>query len=452
MGALMSALRKSKGMTQQDVADRLGVSNKAVSKWECDDGYPDITILPAIAEIYGVTVDELLRGEIKNEEKEEKNYSFEKGLKQIEAILENARMKFKNLSIIAIVLSALSPLTAIIIAVALNPYASASVVAVAVIASVLIFSAAAIIIEWYAMNRFTFALSGDETQKCSKKLYGCYVTARNYASAVSCFILLGVAFALSVCLSISNYVLIDLSTAFTLALAALFIAFIIYLLLGNRLFKKIKDESITEKVAYNKRTSRNIVIGILCLSVGIGSSLAIIFNAFNSHSFRFESKENYTAFRDYRFGQYPLIEKDEARLTVTVLTPMYIGTNNTISFTTEPLSEPLVYELSDGYYEKNYDGETICLNTRTYTFYSKQQMDNFIAENCTSSEFLNEIPIFTTYNVTSINFIEDELTVKYKTGDIRSIIPICAVLIAVADLLYAAAYSAVRKKKIDKDN
>ena len=104
MGALMSALRKSKGMTQQDVADRLGVSNKAVSKWECDDGYPDISILPAIAELYGVTVDELLRGEIRNEEK---TVSPEKGIKQIEFMLRNAQFKFKNLSVIALVLSVL---------------------------------------------------------------------------------------------------------------------------------------------------------------------------------------------------------------------------------------------------------------------------------------------------------------------------------------------------------
>ena len=61
MGSLMSALRKSKGMTQQDVADILGVSNKTVSKWECDDGCPDISTLPAIAELYGITVDELIR-------------------------------------------------------------------------------------------------------------------------------------------------------------------------------------------------------------------------------------------------------------------------------------------------------------------------------------------------------------------------------------------------------
>ena len=62
-GAYLATLRKNANMTQQDVADRLGVSNKTISKWESGGGFPDIVILPALAELYGVSADELLAGE-----------------------------------------------------------------------------------------------------------------------------------------------------------------------------------------------------------------------------------------------------------------------------------------------------------------------------------------------------------------------------------------------------
>lgn len=61
-GAYLAALRKP-GMTQQEAADQLGVSNKTVSKWENGAGLPDITVLPALAELYGVTADDILAGE-----------------------------------------------------------------------------------------------------------------------------------------------------------------------------------------------------------------------------------------------------------------------------------------------------------------------------------------------------------------------------------------------------
>lgn len=63
IGAFIAERRKENGLTQQALADRLGLTNKAVSKWETGDGLPDITILPALAENLGVTVDELLAGE-----------------------------------------------------------------------------------------------------------------------------------------------------------------------------------------------------------------------------------------------------------------------------------------------------------------------------------------------------------------------------------------------------
>ena len=59
-GNLVTQLRKAKGMTQADLAEQMGITDKAVSKWERDLSYPDIASIPHLAEILGVTVDELL--------------------------------------------------------------------------------------------------------------------------------------------------------------------------------------------------------------------------------------------------------------------------------------------------------------------------------------------------------------------------------------------------------
>ncbi len=65
IGGFIAALRKANGMTQKELAEKLNVSDKTVSRWERDDGAPDLSVIPIIAEIFGVTCDELLRGERK---------------------------------------------------------------------------------------------------------------------------------------------------------------------------------------------------------------------------------------------------------------------------------------------------------------------------------------------------------------------------------------------------
>ena len=120
MGQFMAALRKANGMTQQDVADRLSVSNKAVSRWERDECAPDITLIPAIAEMYGVTCDELLRGERMTqspavqlpaehgteEDVTEKGKPDKRAERQRKALITRALSAFKTKTLISIALSA----------------------------------------------------------------------------------------------------------------------------------------------------------------------------------------------------------------------------------------------------------------------------------------------------------------------------------------------------------
>lgn len=65
MAALIAARRKEMGMTQKQLADKLGVTDKAVSKWERGNGHPDIGSLEPLAAALDITVSELLRGEVK---------------------------------------------------------------------------------------------------------------------------------------------------------------------------------------------------------------------------------------------------------------------------------------------------------------------------------------------------------------------------------------------------
>lgn len=70
-GALIAARRKALGLTQKQLAERLLISDKAVSKWEVGASYPEVTLLPALAAILGITVDELLAGEVRGAPEQE---------------------------------------------------------------------------------------------------------------------------------------------------------------------------------------------------------------------------------------------------------------------------------------------------------------------------------------------------------------------------------------------
>lgn len=63
MGVLIAKLRKKSGLTQAQLARLLNISDKAISRWESGIGYPEITQLPELARIFGVTIDYLMTGE-----------------------------------------------------------------------------------------------------------------------------------------------------------------------------------------------------------------------------------------------------------------------------------------------------------------------------------------------------------------------------------------------------
>lgn len=104
MGSFIAALRKAKGWTQQEVADRLNVSNRAVSRWERDECAPDLSLIPALAELLGVTCDELLKGSRIAETPT--RYQEEQSDKRQKALLNRALSGFRTMCVIAAALAA----------------------------------------------------------------------------------------------------------------------------------------------------------------------------------------------------------------------------------------------------------------------------------------------------------------------------------------------------------
>ena len=113
IGCFIAVLRKARGLTQRELADKLGVSDKAVSRWERDETAPDLYLIPAIAEIFGVTADELLRGERSGETTAQEKQS-EKTERQIKTVLKAVRTKFLTKTLICTLIAIVGLLAAML--------------------------------------------------------------------------------------------------------------------------------------------------------------------------------------------------------------------------------------------------------------------------------------------------------------------------------------------------
>lgn len=124
IGAFISALRRAHGMTQRELGDRLFVSDKTVSRWERDECTPDLSLIPEIADIFGVTADELLRGERKAPVPAEESGAAHdtdtpkkdtRSERQFKALLDRRLTKYNNLSLISAGIGLLGLIVAAII-------------------------------------------------------------------------------------------------------------------------------------------------------------------------------------------------------------------------------------------------------------------------------------------------------------------------------------------------
>lgn len=90
VGNFIAEMRKKKNLTQQQLGDKLYVTDKAVSKWERGKSLPDITLLSKLAEIFEVEVEDILSGEIN---KNKKNINIDERIKELQISIETRNKK-----------------------------------------------------------------------------------------------------------------------------------------------------------------------------------------------------------------------------------------------------------------------------------------------------------------------------------------------------------------------
>ena len=115
IGAFIAALRKANGLTQKQLAEKLNVSDKAVSRWERDECAPDLSLIPVIAEMFGVTSDELLRGQRANPDAAPTPQAEEKSKKRLQYLLNQISTRYKIQSLISIGISVVGVIAAMIL-------------------------------------------------------------------------------------------------------------------------------------------------------------------------------------------------------------------------------------------------------------------------------------------------------------------------------------------------
>ena len=103
IGGFLKDLRKEKGITQEQLAEKLGVSGRTISRWETGNNMPDISLLVEIAEFFDVSIPEIIKGERKSEDmKEETKEVAETMSDYARAEKEQLLKSIRNMSIIGL--------------------------------------------------------------------------------------------------------------------------------------------------------------------------------------------------------------------------------------------------------------------------------------------------------------------------------------------------------------
>lgn len=400
MGSFLAALRKAKGMTQQEVADQLNVSNKTISKWERDEGCPEIMMLPIIAELYSVTIDEILRGErINREEKIE--YTETKSEKQIKYLLDRATTKFKNLSIISVVLGVAS----VLLAYTLGDIINYDFLWVGLLITLLLASASVIVIA-IAVNNLLSGINDGEIIN-SDTLQSTKKTCVKYISIITFLTIL------VLCGIILNIIYSGVSFAFVGLPAFLVVAGIPTYFIRSKLNKKWNIEE-AEKLTPEQKTykKKHIKITSIIIAVSVVLSFLLPFVSTTVEHF-IPNRESY-CFLDGVYEDYENVgeaQKEYNRLKSFVVDDkkLYEVISNDYENHILVVEEMKVdfEKTKNGYKAITYSDTT---EYETMYFDSLEEMEKFEKENC----WYNNIIILPELLQNNITFDDNTYTVEFS--------------------------------------
>ena len=346
IGTFIAALRRAAGMTQRDFAERLNVSDKTVSRWERDESAPDLTLIPVIAEIFGVTCDELLRGERRSPEErkapadtadaypsEEASASDDtlstpsysaKAEKQRNYIIRTTLARHRNLSLISATVAGVGFLGAMILNTALTrAYLGFFIAAILYLA--------AAVCEVMIVNGTLAAITEDLASETELAVF----RYRVYADARAVFVLIAVLLAACIPLLMVGDAYWGLTAEMWLvwgaifALIALLLCGVILYFIENHLLNEntiAYPEKSAALITHRRRLKKNLTL--LCIGLlAVTAFLNGVLTAFGSthalaDSIQFDDIESFVAFaeQDVRETDSPTATTKVNRLTGTVST------------------------------------------------------------------------------------------------------------------------------------
>lgn len=449
IGTFLSALRKANGMTQQEVADKLNISNKTVSKWERDEGCPEIMMLPAIAELYSVTVDEILRGERITKESQEE-YKSSKNEERIKFLVGKASTRFTNNSIISIILSVVALILSYIISDIVYDY---NVLWVGYVI-ILLLVAGSVAVLLISFNNLVSGLhNGDTIEKTvfESTMKNC-IKHITVVTALTFITLLGVV--LNIAMDGPSFLFVSLpATALVGCVVAYFVR--------SFLYKKYDFQEPELSLEQKKYRKKHIKVTAIILSVIIFISFLFPFIG----AFWDTLTISFYCFADGVDYQYDTIEEAENeyyklkhyvtgdKTFCTVLNEYYDEETNTYILDCVK-GNYHVFEKDEKGYNLVSEGISVNSDSIEQAFNSYEEMEKFKAENTINDDYLSIDSLYK-----NITFDDETLTVSYQCntdylGGVLDILPVfilfgscvCIIIFVVSAVVY------YKKKKALAEN